>query len=291
LDDIARPDTRNSQRDRTPEQQAAIDVWSSSPAGTTASGGAEPGTREFFERGLARRSTEEMPWLRNVVPFSRFRDRDVLEVGCGVGFDAYEFVRNGSRYVGVDLTPANIDRTKRHLAYFDLAADVRVAAAEHLPFEAASFDVVYSNGVLHHLEIPQRGFDEVARVLRPGGEAWIIVYHKNSVFYWLTLFLFRWILHGEFRHYRSFIDRLAAIEHTTSDARPVVHAYTKKGLRQSLQRAGFNRVTIKVRKLTVDDLPPIGPAGRIWYHVPQSMLDRIGRRFGWYLIAHAGKRS
>jgi SAM-dependent methyltransferase len=232
-----------------------------------------------------------MPWLHDVVPFSTFRDKDVLEIGCGVGFDAYEFVRHGSRYVGVDLTPANIDRTTRHLAIYKLRADVRVAAAEALPFETATFDAVYSNGVLHHLDVPQLGFDEVARVLRPGGEAWVIVYHRNSVFYWLTLFLFRWILHGEFRRYRSFSDRLAAIEHTTSDARPVVHAYTRKGLRQTLERAGLSVVSVKVRKLTLDDLPPIGPASRIWYHVPQSMLDRLGRRLGWYLIARARKPS
>ena len=104
----------------------------------------------------------------------------------------------------MDLTPANIDRTRRHSRLVRPPGRGAGRCRRGTTVRSGTFDAVYSNGVLHHLEVPERGFEEVARVLRPGGEAWIIVYHQNSVFYWLTLFLFRWILRGEFRRYRSF---------------------------------------------------------------------------------------
>jgi SAM-dependent methyltransferase len=67
------------------------------------------------------------------------------------------------------------------LAHAKLTSQLQVADAEALPFAAHSFDGVYSWGVLHHSPDTPAAFREVARVLRPGGWARIMVYHTYSL--------------------------------------------------------------------------------------------------------------
>lgn len=263
-------------------------VWGASPAGTTYGAGEAPGSRAFFENVLARRTREEMPWLWELVPFASFRDRRVVELGCGAGYDAYEFCRNGARYTGIDLTPQNVERTRGHLALFGLSADVREGDAEQLPFADASFDVAFSNGVLHHTPDIARSFREAHRVLARGGEFYVLLYHKHSIFHWVSLGLVEHVLKLGFRR-SSFRDRLARIEYTTSDALPIVNVYSRREVAALLRDAGFEVRQVWVRKLLAADLPALPLLGRLWRHVPQRALDVVGRRFGWYVIAHARK--
>jgi SAM-dependent methyltransferase len=273
----------------TDPHESAKAVWGRSPAGSKSAPQAHPGSPEFFEQARKKRSTYEMPWLKEIVPFAEFAGRAVLEIGSGVGFDAYDFVQNNARYVGIDIAPENIDRAQAHLESVGLTGDFRVAAAERLPFADGSFDIVYSNGVLHHLPDPREGIDEAYRVLRPGGNFWLIVYNKSSVFYWLTLFLGHYLLGREFRRYKKFQDRLAAVEFTTSPYRPIVHAFTKRRLARNLRDSGFVVDTIWVRKLTREDLPDPRYVSKLWRWVPEAWLDTIGRHYGWYLVSRATK--
>jgi len=62
--------------------------------------------------------------------------------------------------------------------------------AEQLSFPNESFDWVYSHGVLHHTPNTQRAMDEVHRVLKPGGRAIIMLYHKHSFNYFIRIMTF-----------------------------------------------------------------------------------------------------
>lgn len=268
---------------------AAREVWGATPAGSTFGGGAEPGTRTFFENALRRRSSYEMPWLFDLVPFEAFRHKRVLELGCGAGFDAYELCRNGADYTGIDIAPENIERTRQHLAPFGLAADLQVADVGDLPFPDDTFDIVFSNGVLHHVADIEQAFGEAFRVLRPGGRLWITVYHRRSAFYWLTIYLEHWLLRGDRHRYASFQDRLAMIEYTTSEARPLVNTYTRAEVRTLLESGGFDPGKVVVRKLVPEDLPDLPVLRWIWPRVSQHVLDVFARGFGWYVVARARK--
>jgi SAM-dependent methyltransferase len=267
---------------------AAKAVWGASPAGTTYGGGAEPGSRAFFEAVLAKRRTQEMTWLNEVFPFSSSRGLRVLEVGCGAGYDAYEFCRNGAIYTGVEIAPENVIRTRTHLGIFGYEPKVVEGDAESLPFPDESFDIVFSNGVLHHTPDLDAALREIHRVLMPGGRFWMTVYHRDSVFYWLSLGLFDHVLRGGFRT-RTFKERVAMIEFTTSASLPLVNVYSRRQVRRALQRAGLHVDRIAVRKLLREDLPDVGPLNRFTQRTPQSVLDGIGRWFGWYVVALSRK--
>ena len=165
------------------------DFWQANPCGAKFAR-SEIGSREFFAELEQHRYATE--WhIPNVVEFERWRDRDVLEVGCGLGTDGVNFARHGARYTGVDLTEASIELVRERFALEGMPAELRTADAENLPFADASFDLVYSHGVLHHTPDTQRAINEVHRVLRPGGVAMVMLYHRNSFNYHVNIMTFR----------------------------------------------------------------------------------------------------
>ncbi len=141
----------------------------------------EQGSRAFFAEVEAAKDRLD-GHERAFAEFGRWRDRDVLEVGCGVGIDTARFARAGARISAVDLTEAAVELTTTLLSLDGLPGRATVADAEALPFDDASFDLVYSWGVLHHTANIERAVAEVRRVLRPDGEARVMLYCRTSVF-------------------------------------------------------------------------------------------------------------
>ena len=151
---------------------------------------APPGTREFFQQVDEYRYTLE-PHIPGVVRFERWAGCDVLEAGCGIGTDGARFAAAGARYTGLDFSP-----TARHLAKrrFELSGlDGRFVGGSvmALPFKAGSFDLVYSHGVIHHVVDTDEALREFARVLRPGGTALVMVYHRHSLNYHVSIMMIR----------------------------------------------------------------------------------------------------
>src|SRR5688572_18482044 len=142
--------------------------------------------RDFYEkfREYRYRTEWHIPLL---VPFAEARGKSVLEIGTGNGADGVMLALAGACYTGVDLTDAALDATRKHFAVMNLPGTFQKENAEKLSFADASFDWVYSHGVLHHTPRTQVAIDEVYRVLKPGGRAIIMLYHKHSFNYWVRI--------------------------------------------------------------------------------------------------------
>jgi SAM-dependent methyltransferase len=265
------------------------EVWAKTPAGSAFGRDSKEGTKEHFERILSTRSHVEFSWLFKLLPIDSCSGKRVLELGCGSGYDAYEFCRRGADYVGLDLTSENPRRTKTNLSFFHFAPSLVEADAEDLPFSNGAFDFIFSNGVLHHTPDIQKSFRESFRVLRRGGELWITLYHKHSIFYWISLFLVDHVLRFGFLK-TSFEKRLSMIEYTSSPEKPLVRAYTRREVRRSLRDVGFAVEHIWVRKLNREDFPVHLPVlWRLWRYVPAILMAILEKRLGWYVIARASR--
>lgn len=130
------------------------------------------------------------PYHPKVFNYELCRSKKVLEVGCGMGSHAWRFARFAKEFYAIDLSPKSIELTKRRFRLHNLNADgIREGDAENLPFKANYFDFVYSNGVIHHTPNTQKAADEIYRVLKPGGKTVVMIYNKNSIFYWFDLML------------------------------------------------------------------------------------------------------
>lgn len=262
----------------------AIKQWNRDPCG--ADRDSEFGSPEFFARVERERYVNYAPWLKSTIGFENYTGKRVLEVGFGLGTDHISFARAGARCFGLDLTPAHVEATRRRLLLENLPVQLIRADAESLPFEDGSFDVVYSFGVLHHTPRTQRAIDDIFRVLRPGGEAIISLYHRDSVFFWVSCVLMMGLVRGHFfrNGYRRTVSRIEM--RYNSDAVPLVKVYSRRQALSLFRR--FQRVDVQIQHFAFSH------AGRLGLFV-EKFLRRfegaISRRFGWYLIIQARKSS
>ena len=147
--------------------------------------------KEYYELESKSRYRLE-PYIHDFAKFQEGRNKDVLEIGVGMGTDHAEWAKsNPKSMVGVDLTLRAIEHTKKRFVLLGLTSGMAEADAEQLPFNDNSFDLVYSWGVLHHSPNTSQAIREILRVLRPGGVTRIMIYHKYS----LTGYLL-WIRYG-----------------------------------------------------------------------------------------------
>ena len=163
-----------------PNLKAEIrEFWNAEACGEIYADG--PTAEERFSRHAEARYRLE-PYIRDFARFEEGAGKDVLEVGVGMGADHLEWARCGPHCLaGVDLTPRAVTWTSQRLAAHGLASELKEGDAEHLPFSENSFDIVYSWGVLHHSPDTAQAFNEVYRVLRPGGTFRAMIYHRPSI--------------------------------------------------------------------------------------------------------------
>jgi SAM-dependent methyltransferase len=164
----------------------------------------EKHSRAWFEAIEENRYRLE-PFIHGFAQFTRHHGKKMLEVGVGAGTDHLQWARAGCACHGVDLTQEAIDTTAARFRLYGFASELRRLDAERLPFEDASFDLVYSWGVIHHAERPEAIIAEIHRVLRPGGLFLGMLYNRRALVT-LRLWARRGLLAG--RPWRSFRDVL-----------------------------------------------------------------------------------
>jgi 2-polyprenyl-3-methyl-5-hydroxy-6-metoxy-1,4-benzoquinol methylase len=151
--------------------------------------------RRFFSAVELYAPCKEIPfdWL---IDFDSLRTKDVLEIGVGNGSHAQLLAEHAKSFTGIDLTEYAVKSTSERLRVFGLAGTVERMDAEQMEFADNSFDVVWSWGVIHHSANTRKIIEEMHRVLRPGGEAFVMVYHRTFWEYYVQGFLLA-ILSGQ----------------------------------------------------------------------------------------------
>jgi 2-polyprenyl-3-methyl-5-hydroxy-6-metoxy-1,4-benzoquinol methylase len=151
--------------------------------------------RRFIEAGRLY-ATDKRPFDR-IIPFEKLAGASVLEIGCGMGLHTELMARAGAKVTSIDLSPTSVRATTERLKLKGLSGRIMESDAESLPFEAGTFDFVWSWGVIHHSSRTARVVREIARVSRPGAECRVMVYNRNSAWTY-SIFVRDFILKGEF---------------------------------------------------------------------------------------------
>ena len=139
----------------------------------------------------------------------------------------------------------------------------------------------YSFGVLHHTPDTARAIKEAHRVLREGGKAIVMLYHRASLFYWGGLMLKRGLVGGRLLKESPSEMLSRYVEYPRTDAMPLVKVYTRAEARRLF--SDFRECKIEVNQLTRSELRPVGGL------VPESLFQWLARSFGWNLIITATK--
>jgi len=134
---------------------------------------------------------------RNGITAEDVRDRRILDAGCGGGRYSCALAAFGARHVvGIDLSETNIETAARWRRESGLEERLQfeVGSMESLRFPDATFDVVFSNGVVHHMANPKAGIAELMRVLKPGGWGFFKVMPNPGGLHWDLIELARLLL-------------------------------------------------------------------------------------------------
>lgn len=133
-------------------------------------------TRTIFSKVI---SKFEDDFLNYVYPLKKefFQAKLGVDIGCGFGRHIYYAAQFGSEMVGIDFSNA-IDSAYTNTKGLNNAHLIQ-ADIYNLPLKKSNFDFVYSIGVLHHLPNPEKGFNAILPLLKPGGHVSIWVYSKS----------------------------------------------------------------------------------------------------------------
>jgi ubiquinone/menaquinone biosynthesis C-methylase UbiE/glycosyltransferase involved in cell wall biosynthesis len=253
--------------------------WDNDPCGSHYVNQAEPHTLEWFLEAESYRYRDYAPWMLEVMEFDQHRGERVLEIGGGMGTDLSQFARNGAVVTDVDLSAGHLKLAQENFRLRGLEGEFIHHDAENLPLEDNSFDVVYSNGVIHHTPNTTRVIEEMFRVLRPGGRLIVMVYAENSWHYWYELVYGLGLARGLLRNWSIGEIMSGHAEISKTGARPLVKVYTARQLRKLFR--DFVAIEILRRQLTPLELPAL---------LRKVMsVETAGKLMGWNLIVKAQK--
>lgn len=194
------------------------------------------------------------------MPLGDLEGKRVLEVGSGAGGHSALFSWLGAQVFSLDITPQRVAATAAKLDLLggvvkDLALQGDAGA---LPFPDDFFDIVYSNGVLHHTPYVGRAVEEIHRTLKPGGRAVVMLYAKNSFLYRIVLFPVKGILLGRAFRDRDWLGR--ATEWMSGSRQRVYNPRTEVFSGREVERlfARFRSVSIRKGSFAFDQIPIIG---------------------------------
>jgi SAM-dependent methyltransferase len=228
-----------------------------------------PGTRAFFA-DLDQYHFEKLHHLPRLIDFNAYRGKKVLDVGCGAGTDLMRFARGGAAVTGVDISPSAIALARQNFAQQGLAADLREADGEHLPFADNEFDFVFAHGVVQYTAGDRALVAECRRVVKPGGTAVFQVYNRIS---WL---------HG--------LSKVMKVPLEHEDA-PVLRRYSAGEFRALL--TGFRDVRLVEERFPVKSRLHGGWKGMLFNTFFVGTFNALPRawvrRFGWHLLAFCVK--
>jgi len=126
------------------------DQWDNNPCGSHYVKEAPQHTLEWFLEAQRYRYDEYAPWMPVTMEFARHSGERVLEIGGGMGTDLAQFAKHGAIVTDVDLSAGHLTLAQENFRLRGLRGTFVHHDAETLPFPDASFDLVYSNGVIHH---------------------------------------------------------------------------------------------------------------------------------------------
>lgn len=227
------------------------------------------GGREYFAELDAYRF-QKLRYLPHIVDFGGYSGRNLLEVGCGVGIDLSRFARGGAQVTGIDASKVAIDLAFQNFSQQGLSSRFAVMSGEELAFPADRFDVVYSHSTLQYAADPEAVVREIHRVLRPGGEAILMVYNRFS---WLNA-----------------LSKVFRVDLEHHDA-PAFHKHAIGEFRSLLR--SFVNVRIIPERFPVPTKLHGGLKGglynELFVRIFGLLPTKLTRPFGWHLMAFATK--
>ncbi len=119
---------------------------------------------ENFESIIAQENASILKWFNNL------KNKKILDLGCGLGEASLFFNSLDAEVYSQDISLQQLIKLKKNAIDYNAPISLNLSDASALPFKNSTFDFVYGNGVLHHIDIPT-ATNEIKRILKPNGKA------------------------------------------------------------------------------------------------------------------------
>jgi len=139
------------------------------------------GSLEYFEEVDAKKYFVE-PHILDFANHTEWENKEVLEIGCGIGTDAIRFAKAGANYTGIELSENSANLAKKRFEVYGADGTIHVGNSEQLDsfLPKKKYDLIYSFGVIHHTPNPKNVFSEIKKYLKEDGTIRVMLYAKNS---------------------------------------------------------------------------------------------------------------
>lgn len=193
-------------------------------------------SREWFLEGDAFRY-RQYPNLERFADFSSFKGKKILDIGPGRGQESHNYAANGADVTVLEYAEQGVRLVEKRRDLFELSFPIIQGTATDLPFEEGEFDAVFSYGVLHHIPDMKKSIREVARVLKEGGTAKIMLY-KKGYFYYVIMMVQWYLLKFKFLKY-TWSDYIKIAMEQREGPCPVVYIQSMKQILELCEEANF----------------------------------------------------
>jgi SAM-dependent methyltransferase len=236
------------------------------------------------------------PHIPQHAEFKNWKNKNVLEVGCGIGTDSINFIRNGSNLTAMDLSKKSLEMTKKRTkVFFPKKYPLTKQKVKFLHGNAENltslvgnkkYDLIYSFGVIHHTPHPNKCIENFNKLLKSKGELKIMVYNRYS---WKVF----WILMKSGFKFWKLKDLIARYSEAQTGC-PITFSYTKKEISKILTDRGF-----KIKDISIDHIFPYKISDykkniytKVWYfrYIPTYLFRKLESLLGWHLCVTAIKK-
>ena len=241
-------------------------------------------SRDYFDEVEKKKYFVE-PHIPLFAEFSRWKGKEVLELGCGIGTDSINFVRSGARLTIVELSDRSLEICKKRFEVYGLEAKFVHGNIENVNelLVGQKFDLIYSFGVIHHTVNPDKVLAAIKTLCYPTTMLKVMVYSKFSYKIFNLL------------HEKSWdMSQMSEVIRVNSEAQfgcPVTFTYSIDEARQLFEKAGF-----EVKKIWKDHIfrfkfpeykDNVYVVDDVFKNMPESEFQQMSKELGWHTLIEA----
>jgi len=230
----------------------------------------ELGTMEYFDEVELKKFRAE-PHILKFTEFPQWKNKKVLEVGCGLGTVGINFALNSADYTGVELSKESLEIAKKRFEVYNQSGKFYLGNAEELSsfVHIETYDLIYSFGVIHHSPHPEKIISEIKKYMNENSVLKIMLYAKDS--------------------WKNYMIDAGLDQPEAQYGCPIANTYTKQDVVELLD--GYEVLSIEQDHIFPYQIEPYKKGKYIkqpWFDaMPIEMFETLEKNLGWHLLITA----